>query len=337
MRTTVRELRELATAAFTTAGLSKTYAQQSADVLIAAEAWGLQSHGFLRLPVYLDRLASGGYNKAAKLVAQQDTGPLAVFNGQQGLGLWQMVQASEEAAMRAKKYGIAAVAVADSGHCGALGYSVDQLARQGLVGLAFSTGPATLPPWGGNKKLLSTSPIAAGFPIDGVPIVIDMALSTVARGKIAAMAKTGEPLPDGWALDAYGQATNDAKEALEGMLSPLGGAKGFALAFMVESLTAGLIGPTLAADAPDFFDKGAYDQPQGIAHLVIAIDPSLTDGSGISNRARKRLTDLTVRTKSAGGRAPGANRRSLAELSEDEVLEIDLELYRTIIERLGEN
>ena len=143
-----------------------------------------------------------------------------------------------------------------------------------MVSLVFSCGPAVLPPWGGDQKLLSTSPIAAGFPLQPRPAVIDLALSTVTRGKIAAYAQRGERLPDGWALDADGQPTTDAHAALTGMLFPLRGVKGFALAFLVEALTAGLTGPRLSKDLPDFFDETSYSQPQGISHLLILIDPT---------------------------------------------------------------
>src|SRR5690606_23493529 len=111
--------------------------------------------------------------------------------------------------------------VADSGHCGALGVYALDIARKGQIGLVFSNGPAALPPWGGTKALLSTSPIAAGIPLSPRPAVVDLALSAVARGKVGAKARAGEPIPEGWALDREGRPTTDPREALTGMLAPL--------------------------------------------------------------------------------------------------------------------
>ena len=144
------------------------------------------------------------------------------------------------------------------------------------MSLVFSCGPAVLPPWGGTERLLSTSPIAAGFPTGPRPVIIDLALSTVARGKIAAYAQRGEPLPDGWALDADGNPTNDAQEALVGMLSPLGGAKGFALAYLVEALTGALIGPLSRATSPTS-STGPVFSAAGNFTPSRHVDPARTD------------------------------------------------------------
>jgi len=139
----------------------------------------------------------------------------------------------------AKQFGLAAVAIKNSGHCGALGVYAADAAEAGMVSLVFSCGPAVLPPWGGTGRLLSTSPIAAGFPLSPRPAVIDLALSTVARGKIAAYANRGEALPEGWALDSSGQPTIDPHEALSGVLSPLGGAKASHLPTLLRHLPLG--------------------------------------------------------------------------------------------------
>jgi (2R)-3-sulfolactate dehydrogenase (NADP+) len=154
-----------------------------------------------------------------------------------------------------------------------------------------------------------------------------MALSTVARGKIAAYAREGRPLPDGWALDAGGAPTNDPQAALSGLLAPLGGAKGFALAFMVEALTAGLVGPLLSADVPDFFSVEDQARPQRIAHLLVVLDPAKTDAGGDPEAASRRLLDLAQRTQMMGGRVPGSRRAALDEVSGSDVFDIADELW----------
>jgi len=335
MRVTVSEVHDLATALLTQAGLTSERSKATARVLTIAEVWGLGSHGLLRLPVYLDRIAAGGHPADAQLDTVTDTGPLLTLNGHGGLGHWQLHEAANQAAERAGRFGIAAVAVANSGHCGALGVYAGDLAQRGLVSLVFSNGPAVLPPWGGTQKLLSTSPIAAGFPLEHGPAIIDLALSTVARGKIAEHAQSGIPLADGWALDSTGNPTTDPVAGLSGMLSPLGGAKGFALAFMVEALTGGIIGPLLSADVPDFFDAEQSGRPQRIAHLVLALDPAITDGTGDASAGARRLADLAERTETAGGRVPGSRRRTVSAIQPDDHVDIDDVLWAQLIERIA--
>ena len=297
---------QLATDLLAGVGHDHHKAEAVARALGLAEAWNLSSHGLLRLPIYLDRVEAGGYAADAQLKPVTDLGALMVMDGQTGLGHWQLSQAVDLAVPRAKQFGLAAVAIGNSGHCGALGVYAADAAEAGMVSLVFSCGPAVLPPWGGTERLLSTSPIAAGFPLSPRPAVIDLALSTVARGKIAAYANRGEALPEGWALDSSGQPTIDPHEALSGMLSPLGGAKGFALAYLVEALTAGLVGPQLSKNMPDFFDRNSLSQPQRIAHLLVLVDPTRADVNGNPQAAAERFVALAAAPHDAGGRVPRA-------------------------------
>lgn len=323
----------LATDLLLAVGYDRPKAAAVARALALAEAWNLSSHGLLRLPIYLDRTAAGGYDPGAELTTVTDLGALLVLDGGTSLGHWQMSRAVELGTPRAKEFGIAAIAIGNSGHCGALGVYAADAAEAGLVSLAFSCGPAVLPPWGGNQRLLSTSPIAAGFPLTPQPAIVDLALSTVARGKIAAYARRREPLPEGWALDATGQPTTDPEEALLGMLSPLGGAKGFALAFLVEALTAGLVGPSLSKDMPDFFDQNSLGRPQGISHLLLLIDPAKTDAGSDPEAAFQRFTALATATAAAGGRVPGARRLAPSQVGPHLVVEIHDELLEGLRER----
>jgi (2R)-3-sulfolactate dehydrogenase (NADP+) len=213
--------------------------------------------------------------------------------------------------------GIAAVGVGRSNHCGALGIYVWPMINRGLVGIAFSTGPAVMPPWGGNQSLLSTSPIAAGIPTNP-PTVVDLATSAVARGKIQAKAQAGAELEPGWAFTKDGAPTTDAKEALAGMLAPLGGVKGYAIAVLVESLTGMLIGPTLAKNIPDMFAASQDGLPQQISHFVIAIDASKLSVDGNNNRTNEFAQEV----KAAGGRLPGANRVNPEKLNDGDEITI---------------
>ena len=301
---------ERATELLVASGMDSAKAATSAHAIVASDRWGIGSHGLMRLPFYLDRLKAGGINPKAELKKVTDMPGLVIFDGEGGLGHWQIQQAAQLAVERAKVNGIAAVGVGRSSHCGALGIYVWPMIDAGLVGIAFSTGPAVMPPTGGNQPLLSTSPLAAGIPTNP-PTVVDLATSAVARGKIQAKAQAGAELEPGWAFTKDGAPTTDAKEALAGMLAPLGGAKGYALAVLVESLTGVLIGPTLSKNIPDMFNHDFDSAPQEIAHFVIAIDAAKLSVDGENNR----LSDFAGEVKNAGGRLPGSNRVNPGKLN----------------------
>ncbi len=308
---------ETATSLLEAAGVPKQEAATTARCIVASDRWGIGSHGLMRLPFYLSRLQAGGINPKAQLKTVTDLPSLVVFDGEDGLGHWQLQKASEIASERAMVNGVAAVGVGRSNHCGALGIYVWPMINRGLVGIAFSTGPAVMPPWGGNQPLLSTSPIAAGIPTNP-PTVIDLATSAVARGKIQAKAQAGAELELGWAFTKDGAPTIDAKEALAGMLAPLGGVKGYAIAVLVESLTGMLIGPTLAKNIPDMFATSQDGLPQQISHFVIAIDASKLSVDESNNRTN----EFTQEVKAAGGRLPGANRVNPEKLNNGDEITI---------------
>ena len=301
----------MATDLLIAAGMNSEDATSSANCIVASDAWGIGSHGLMRLPFYLERLKAGGINPNAKLKEITNLPSLRIFDGEKGMGHWQLKKAAEVAANIADTQGIAAVGIGNSNHCGALGIYVWPMLEKNLVGIIFSTGPAVMPPWGGNKPLLSTSPLAAGIPTKPATI-IDLATSAVARGKIAAKAQKNEELEPGWAFDENGAPTIDAKVALKGMLAPLGGVKGYALAVMVESLTGALIGPKLAADIPDMFNSDQAALPQEISHFVIAIKADALTVNG-----ENRLDDFGKRVESVGGRLPGKNRQNPFKIASD--------------------
>ncbi len=321
----IAEVEELATRLLAAAGMDAGAAADTAYALVLAECWGVRSHGLLRLPHYLTRLRAGGYNPAARLRVASDTGPVVTYDGEGGLGHWQLWRAAEAASERCAHHGVAVAAVGNSGHCGALGIYTLPAVSAGQAALVFSNGPAVMPPWGGSRPVVSTSPLAAGFPHQPRPMIIDLASSAVARGKIAQYASAGEQLPPGWALDADGQPTTDPRTGLEGMLAPLGGAKGFALAFLVEALTGALVGPARSTEVTDMFDPADAEQPQRIAHLLVTLDPARL-GTGDDSGAAQRLAALAEDVVAAGGRVPGSGRPLPDEVDRDAALELGPEL-----------
>jgi (2R)-3-sulfolactate dehydrogenase (NADP+) len=307
------------------AGVPVEEAAVTARCIVASDRWGIGSHGLMRLPFYLSRLKAGGINPTAQLKTVTDLPSLVVFDGDDGLGHWQLQKAAEIASERALVNGVAAVGVGRSNHCGALGIYVWPMINRGLVGIAFSTGPAVMPPWGGDKALLSTSPIAAGIPTNP-PTVVDLATSAVARGKIQAKAQAGAELEPGWAFTKDGTPTTDAKEALAGMLAPLGGVKGYAVAVLVESLTGMLIGPTLAKNIPDMFAASQDASPQQISHFIIAIDAAKLSVDGNSGRTAEFVSEVNA----AGGRLPGSNRVNPEKLNLDDEVTITDQVFEQL-------
>jgi (2R)-3-sulfolactate dehydrogenase (NADP+) len=326
--TTYAEAIALAEGLLHAAGMPEPDATVAARALATADAWGIGSHGLLRLPYYLERFASGAQDPAAQLTLVSDSGPTAAYNGNGGLGHPQLWRAAELAAERCGEHGIAAISVGNSSHCGCLGVYAFPVLAEGQLALVFSNGPAVMPPWGGNEPLLSTSPIAAGIPCRPRPAIVDLATSAVARGKIAAYAARDEPLPPGWAVDAGGTPTTDPAAALAGMLAPLGGVKGYALALLVEALSGGIVGPALAGDVPDMFNENHVRDPQRIAHLVVAFDPARLDVDG---SAQHRLDALAQRVTAAGGRLPGQHRDPPDQIASG----IELDLSPALLDRLA--
>ncbi|HMO07992.1 MAG TPA: Ldh family oxidoreductase [Paracoccaceae bacterium] len=298
----IPEARALAMAAMAAHGFAADSAEATVEALILADRDGIPSHGLARLPFYLRQAASGKVlAKAAPGVEVK--GAVVRVDAGHGLAFPAVLAGMQAARPVAAALGLAAVGITRSHHFGVAGHPVERAARDGLVALAFSNTPAALPPWGGSRALMGTNPIAFACPVSGAdPLVIDLSLSKVARGKVMLAAKEGRAIPEGWALDMDGQPTTDAQAALRGAMLPMGDAKGAALAQMVELLAAGLTGAAFGQTASSFFeDEGP---PPGIGHLILLIDPEAF-APGFADRAADLARAVLAQP---GTRLPGAVR-----------------------------
>jgi (2R)-3-sulfolactate dehydrogenase (NADP+) len=215
----------------------------------------------------------------------------------------------------ARESGIALAAIARSHHSGQAGAHCERLAKQGLLAFVFGNTPKAMALWGGTKPVLGTNPIAfaAPMPADLPPLVIDLALSKVARGRVLAAQKAGRPIPEGWALDDGGRPTTDPHAALKGTMIPTGEAKGAALALMVEVMSAALIGSNFSFEASSFLDTEG--PPPSVGQTVIAIDAVRISGGAFANR----MTLLAAAFDGEPGtRLPGSRRLMLREKAERE-------------------
>jgi (2R)-3-sulfolactate dehydrogenase (NADP+) len=204
----------------------------------------------------------------------------------------------------ASKAGVGLVAVTNSHHFGVAGHYAEAAARAGYISLLFGNTPAAMPMVGGSKALFGTNPLAAAFPLmNGDPLVIDMSLSAVARGKLLVAAKKGESIPEGWALTAEGKPTTDPNEGLKGLMVPLGGDKGALLALIIELLVVGLSGSRFSYEADSFFDaKG--NRPR-IGQLLLTIDPGLAGSQVFASKMQGFIKTLA---SDSGTRVPGKRR-----------------------------
>ena len=238
-----RRLLDFAAAVYAQQGVPEADARLIADTLVQADLWGHQSHGVLRLGWYLDRLR----NKVMKPVTTPefvvDAGALAVIDGHDGVGHVLTKLAADEAIRRARQHGIAAVGVRMSNHFGTCMYYTLHGARQGCVMMLASNGGPAMAPWGGRKKIVGTNPWSIAAPAGRhAPFVVDMANTGVARGKIYLARNRQQPIPEGWAITADGAPTTDPQAAIDGIILPMAGHKGYAIAAMVDMLSGVLTG-----------------------------------------------------------------------------------------------
>ena len=306
----IEELTERVTRAFVAARTSPENAASVARALVQAEVDGQKGHGLSRIESYAAQSRSGKVDGfAVPSMNRERSGALRV-DAAHGFAYPAFDLAIDELPGAASANGIAAAAIGRSHHCGAIGRHVERLAEAGLVAIAFTNTPDAMAPWGGRKRLYGTNPIAFAAPVrDAPPVVIDLALSQVARGKILRASQTGEPIPEGWATDAEGRPTTDAKAALAGTLMPIGGAKGAALALMVEVMAVTLAGANFAFEAASFFDGDG--PPPGVGQFLIAIDP---DGFAGRDHLLDRMAMLAgLIEDEPDTRVPGSRRLALRE------------------------
>lgn len=243
------------------------------DSLLFSELRGVKSHGIARLPVYIRRIMRGLMSPKTKIEEVSSKGAISLVDGGNGLapvvGCWAMDKCIE----LARDHGVGVVGVRNSNHLGSLAYYVIRATNAHMIGFAISNTAPAMAPWGGKAPMLGTNPLAIGIPARReLPIVLDMATSVVARGRIRIAAARGERIPLGWAIDEDGLPTEDPVKALKGTLLPIGGPKGYGLALIIDILSGLMTGSAFLDEvgANDDFSK-----PMRIGHLFAALDPTV--------------------------------------------------------------
>lgn len=300
---TIDEATELCNRALVAAGTLETNAVIVSNALVRGEVDGHRGHGLSRLPSYAAQVRTGKINgRAAPTLEAVKPGLIRVDAGF-GFAYPALQVALPELENRARKTGIAAAAIYHSHHFGVAGHPCEDLARRGLIAFLYGNSPKAIAPTDSKEKVLGTNPIAFGAPLDDDPLIIDFAVSTVARGKILAARQQGQPIPEGWAIGPDGRPTTDPDIALHGSMLPIGGAKGAALALLVEVMSACLAGAALGVEASSLFEEqGPFPD---LGQVLLAIDGAALSGGAFSSRMRA-LADVYQNLD--GARFPGLSR-----------------------------
>lgn len=258
-----QRLQEYCTAVLAAAGLPAGDAAVVATSLVDANLRGVHSHGVSRIPIYVERLRRGLVNTDPQVAVLRETGGALVVDGDNGMGQVVLQRSLELAQHRVPEHRTVSVAVRNSTHYGSGAFFAKQAAASGAAMFLYGNAPATMAAFGGKERFLGTNPYTFAVPAGGRgTLVLDMATSVVARGKIISAAQAGEPIPEGWAVDADGAPTTDADAALAGSVLPFGGPKGYGIAVMVEVMAAMFSGADSGPEIGDLYDD--LDRPQGV-------------------------------------------------------------------------
>ena len=274
-----------------------------AQLMIKSDLVGADGHGIFRLPAYIKRIRAGGINLNPNIHIEREQGATALINGDNALGHLVMNKAVELAIEKVKQHSVCWIGSHYGNHSGAASVYVRRLAEQGYIGIYMAVGNANhMAPWGGIDLLLSTNPIAIAVPAGDHPIVLlDIATTVAAYGKVKVAAQKGESIPDTWMIDRNGQPITDPQKSSEGSLLPIGGYKGYGLAVMIGLLAGALNNAAVGKSTIDF--NAHHDLITNTGQTIIAVDPSaFGDPEQFVERVITLVNDLK-----ASSRLPGVN------------------------------
>lgn len=304
--------------------VAQDQASAIAEIVARAEADGCRSHGLYRVAGYVAAIRSGRANGQAQPRLHHSAPSVLMVDADRGFAPFAAEIARPSFIQTARRQGIAAMAITNSFHFSALWADIEPLVDAGLVAFSFVVGQCAVAPHGGNRRLMGTNPIGFGWPRPEGAFIFDFATSAAARGEVELKQQAGQALPDGWGIDAQGQATNDPAAALSGALLPFGGHKGSALSMMVELIAGPLIGQMTSRQVAALGIKDVGPPPGG--ELVIAIDPTAFGADPLS-AGEAFFADAL---EQPGLRLPGARRLAARAQSRTEGVEVPQALIQQI-------
>lgn len=321
------------------AGLDEAGTQILTESLLCAELRGVSSHGIVRLSTYLQRVAAGVMEIDPVMVLEKEFAASALLDANNGFGQIAGVRAMDLAIQKAGTNGAAVVAVKNSNHFGVAAYYAMRALQQNMVGIVITNSSPAMTPYNTRIPLLGTNPLAIAIPaLEQKPIVLDMSTSVVARGKIRYASIVGKKIPLGWAVDAEGKPTEDAKAALKGSLEPIGGPKGAGLSLCIDLLCGVLTGCGLTGEVKNITDVSA---PSRTGHLFAAINVESFISPDVFRRCVDSVIEHIKSMPSADGGAvylPGEREFLLEEKMHSEGVPLDADVVAELNEladRLG--
>lgn len=268
------KLEKLVSLVFTKCGMNQDYAKTAAEVLVQADATGVETHGVTRLPLYAKRFESGGTNLNPKIEKLNSHKANIALHGDNGSGLVVGPAALNICIEAAKKEGFSSVTVSNSGHYGCGNYYGNKFAEAGLIGITMTNTAPLMAPLGGKERMIGTNPITIAFPAKNKPpVILDIATSLVSFGKIQVAANLNESIPTNWVNDSEGTPTDDPVKGLDGTLQPMAAHKGYGLALMVDMFCS-ILAKSAYGQNITIIEKLSGPNPENIGHFMMAISPS---------------------------------------------------------------
>lgn len=292
----IESLKHLVLDVLTKVGVSVDDSEIILDTILFANRRGVATHGVGRLPLYVHKIAAGHYNPKNEIEVLANNAAYALLDAKNGFGQVVAYKATKMAIEKAKKYGVAVVGVRNSNNFGTAGYFGDMAAREGCAAMVYANAAPAIAPTGGNKTIFGTNPLCYAYPgdEDHDPILLDMATTIAARGKIRLAAKNGEKIPLDWAIGPDGQPTDNPNIALKGSLLPIGGYKGYGLSMFVDIFAGMLTGSHFAGEVKNL---SKMDEDSGNGHLIVVMD---LDKFMTMDEKRERITYFYKAVKACG-------------------------------------
>ncbi|MFL2547297.1 MAG: Ldh family oxidoreductase [Candidatus Rariloculaceae bacterium] len=300
---TVQQLEAYIERCLVAVGLPETDARIVAELMAEADLSGSDGHGVFRLPQYVKRVRSNGIKVDPNIQTVKDNGAMVLVDGDDGMGHLVMHHATEIAIAKAAEHGVGWVGIRHGNHAGPAALYAKMPMRHDMIGIYIAVGSANhLPPWGGTELLLSTNPIAVAVPAAEEPaIVLDMATTVAAYGKVKTAAQRGEQMPEGWMMDKFGNPLTDPTRAAEGFLLPIGGAKGYGLALIFGLLAGTLNGAAFGREVVDFNADSRSSTNTGQMVVAVSIEAFMAVDEF------KRKVDAVIHSMHASPTLPGVD------------------------------
>jgi (2R)-3-sulfolactate dehydrogenase (NADP+) len=331
VRLTPGEIEALAQAALTAGGATATNAAPLARAVAAAERDGIASHGLMYLPTYVEHLGCGKVDGRAEPVVARPKPGVVTVDAATGFAHPAIAAGEGPLLEAAREQGVACLAIRRSYNCGVLGHHAERMAAAGPLVLGFTNAPASIAPVGGQRPVVGTNPFALAAPdgAGGVRLVVDQSASVVAKSEVMKRVRAGEPIPEGWVLDAEGRPTTDGEAGLKGSMAPAGGHKGVGVGLMVELFAAAMTGAELGIDAAPF--SGTRGGPPQTGQFFLAVVPDATSGGAFAARLARLVETIEAQP---GARVPGRRRLTARAEADARGVAVDAALLRRI-EALG--